>query len=200
MAPLSATIAAVQLSRRRRLGAALVDFALLAYLSVPAVLTFFFAALDQIGGFGMFDASKGGDPVLLQHAGRWATGAVKFALGWACLQGIVIAAHGSSIGKSLFSITSETENGQKPSRWRVLLREEPRHLLGLGIMIAHWRLTRFPIGDDRQQSALVATLGGSLLMVALAAHLFLDGWWAIVGGRSLADRIAGTRLSLDRAW
>jgi hypothetical protein len=200
--------------RWRRLGAGVVDFTpfLLAVGAVQlALVTMGLVAFERFFGVGIFDPALGTDPVLASHlVGQRATalGATVGMVAWVALQAVVLARRQGSIGKRLFALTAESSDGKSLGGWRAMLREMPRHGLALGVMagVALAAAPRPAMSAPRLYarvsewyspivSVTIAAPLVVLLLTALAIHLAVDILLLLAGRRSLADRLAQTRIS-----
>jgi hypothetical protein len=189
--------------RWRRLGAGLVDFTpfiLAMGMMLPMLLGMGLLAVESFFGIGIFDPAVGADPVLLTHmAGQQApaagTAVVTFA--WVALEVLALAGRGRSIGKGLFGLAAESSDGKPLGHSRATLREVPRLGLALAVMVvvALGAPRGFPRGNA---TAIVPTTIAAFVVVllasALATHLAADIGLLLAGKRSLADRLARTRV------
>jgi uncharacterized RDD family membrane protein YckC len=177
------------------------------FVTLPVLLLSVALMGDSWAGTGFFDPTVGGDP-LLKRLPAQPVAALFFAA-WLVAETVVLAIGRRSIGKWILGLHIATLDGKTPSPARAFGREALRGGLAGGLVLMGVfgpRFLRIDAGAFYAPQSLTGGLGPhptavatSILALAalLAAHFLADLTLVVASAprRSLADRLAGTRVA-----
>jgi len=182
----------------RRLWAGLVEaapFAVALLLTLPLVAALGLQGYENLVGTDIFDPANGGDPVLIAHLagkGPLAIGAALGAVAWLAIEAAALLRRRQAMGTAIAGLTLQRTDGRAPSRAQALLREGVRQLLAVALVVAAALATR----SGPRRAELAGVLAQMVVVIAplLAIHVLVDLALTLAGKRSLADRLARTRV------